>query len=162
MALDKTTYLHKAGTSRLAAILYHITGHFWWLHICLFHAPNLTKFKPREHTHVSPIVEQFSLTSERSSVPYLDLDCNWENLFRLTLRYFHPLSESQSLPDPRGPLSTSLSPATIRSANEAVQETIAAVKSSKLRGTYGKVHSTSMHQSITWLLLIKLFSKKLE
>ena len=49
-------------------------------------------------------------------------------------RYFQPAADS--LPDPKGPLSTKLTSSTIREANEAVRS--AATKSSAKRGSYAK------------------------
>ena len=49
-------------------------------------------------------------------------------------RYFQPAADS--LPDPKGPLSTKLTSSTIREANEAVRS--AATKPSAKRGSYAK------------------------
>ena len=93
-------------------------------------------------------------------------NCSWQ---KCLYRYFRPESSSDSslsLPDPHGPLSEFLSPATVHSCNESVKEATTVVKPSK-RGIYLKTSPEQQAEIAQYAAqhgnnaAVRYFSKKL-
>ena len=75
---------------------------------------------------------------------------------------------SESLPDPKGPLSSNLSSSCITAANKAVQEVQKQQREPKSRGTYVKLSDDQKAEIARYALqngnnvAVKYYSKKLE
>ena len=82
----------------------------------------------------------------RKIIPYTHVYSVYPYMYTLTLaamalyRYFSP-SDSASLPPPKGFISTTLSPAAIRGANDAVKKVGMLMTEVPTRGAYAKVSS---------------------